>query len=104
MVSRLKQPRVGLIGGAVIFLVGGIAPTILYFGALSNDERPTIASAMGIVVGFTSSAVLAYWAARFNESKTKFSRRDSYLTAVLALTTGAGISLALWWVAGGAMS
>ncbi|MEC5151699.1 hypothetical protein RCH22_003340 [Cryobacterium psychrotolerans] len=104
MTTRGTQPRVGLIGGALIFLVGSIAPAVLYFGALNKDERPTVVSVAGIVLGLTSSAILAYWAARFDKSKTGFSKRDGILTVVLACVSGAALSLALWWAAGMSLS
>lgn len=104
MASSAHQPRAGLIGGAVIFFVIGIFPAVMYFAALSSGERPTVASVAGIVVGFTGSAILAYWAARFNKSKVRFNRRDVILAVALAFVTGTGLSLAPWLAARGVLS
>lgn len=93
------QPRVGLAGGAVIFLVFGIVWSIGYFQDLSAGSVPGTASIIGMVIGFTSAAILGYWAARSGRGVAKPVARDYLLLVVLAVVTGSALSLALWWAA-----
>jgi hypothetical protein len=95
-----RQPRAGLIGGAVISLAFAAFPAVTYLNNLNSDEVSSVVTIAWVVIGLTSCAILAYWAACFGASKTRFTRRDALLTLILALTTGSALS-ALLWVVGG---
>lgn len=93
------QPRMGLIAGAIIFLAFSVVPTINYFNTLNEGKTPSAGMIAWVVTGFTTCAILAYWATRFDASKTRFTRRDALLTLVLAVVTGSALSVGLWLAA-----
>jgi hypothetical protein len=91
---------VGLIGGAVTALAFAAFPGVTYLNNLNSGETSSTITIAWVVIGLTSCAILAYWAACFGASKTRFTRRDAFLTLILALTTGSALSVLLWVIGG----
>ncbi|WP_179100179.1 hypothetical protein [Leifsonia sp. ALI-44-B] len=98
--TSVGQPRIGLAAGAIIFATMGVLSAVQFFSITNAGESPPLATTILAILGLTSAALFAYWAASLGSEKKRLSRRDWVLTLILAAVSGSALSVAAWVIAG----